>query len=348
MKRFLLSVCFTIIIVQVFATEKPDFTVKKIWSGAPHNAFTDLIRYNNKFYCTFREASGHVPGVNGTDGKIRILESKDGEVWQSLALLEKKGYDLRDSKLSITPKGKLMVVMGGSNYDGNDLINRLPHISFFDKKKNRFTDPVPLKIDKRVRSDYDWLWRVTWNYSEKVGYGVMYQKKDNSGTSLQLMKTKDGKKYGHVVTLDVTNLPSEGSVIFTNEGEMLILQRCDQKGNNHGLIGRSHPPYQDWVWIDAGVHLGGPNMIPLTNGMFVAGSRSFDCDNKSGTSLFLYNTKNNKFSKIIDLPSGGDTSYPGMLIYHNQLWFSYYSSHEGKAEIYLAKINLDTIKSFIR
>ena len=33
--------------------------VKKIWDQAPHNAFTDLIRWNGKFYCAFREGLGH-------------------------------------------------------------------------------------------------------------------------------------------------------------------------------------------------------------------------------------------------------------------------------------------------
>ncbi len=51
----------------------PLIQVTEIWDNAPHNAFTDLIRYNNKFYCTFREGTGHVPGETGEDGKIRIL-----------------------------------------------------------------------------------------------------------------------------------------------------------------------------------------------------------------------------------------------------------------------------------
>ena len=40
----------------------------------------------------------------------------------------------------------------------------------------------------------------------------------------------------------------------------------------------------------------------------------------------------------ITLPSGGDCGYPGMAWYHGLLWVSYYSSHEGKASIYLAKV----------
>ena len=38
------------------------------------------------------------------------------------------------------------------------------------------------------------------------------------------------------------------------------------------------------------------------------------------------------------LPSGGDCSYPGIVWHDGLLWLSYYSSHEGKTSIYLAKI----------
>jgi hypothetical protein len=43
----------------------------------------------------------------------------------------------------------------------------------------------------------------------------------------------------------------------------------------------------------------------------------------------------------LQLPSGGDTSYPGLVWHDDFLWVSYYSSHEGKAKIYLAKLRLE-------
>jgi hypothetical protein len=44
------------------------------------------------------------------------------------------------------------------------------------------------------------------------------------------------------------------------------------------------------------------------------------------------------FKEILRLPSGGDTSYAGMLMYGGYLWISYYSSHEGKTSVYIAKV----------
>jgi len=82
--------------------------VRKIWDQAPHNAFTDLLRWNDRFYCVFREGRGHV----STDGKVRVLESKDTDVWETRALIALAGYDLRDAHVSVTPDGRLMLVGG--------------------------------------------------------------------------------------------------------------------------------------------------------------------------------------------------------------------------------------------
>ena len=47
---------------------------------------------------------------------------------------------------------------------------------------------------------------------------------------------------------------------------------------------------------------------------------------------------------LLTLPSGGDCSYPGMAWQDDILWVSYYSSHEGKTSIYLAKVKLPSGK----
>ena len=81
------------------AVAEPEIvSVRKIWDYAPHNAFTDLIRFQSRWWCTFREANAHT-GV----GKVRLIVSDDGEAWSSAALLAEAGIDLRDPKLSIMP-----------------------------------------------------------------------------------------------------------------------------------------------------------------------------------------------------------------------------------------------------
>lgn len=337
----LITICF--FGIQSASAQPKDVEVTKIWDSGNHNAFTDLIYFNGKFYCTFREAAGHVPKEHGEDGKIRILESEDGKKWKSVALLEKDQYDLRDSKLSVTPDGRLMVLMGGSVYDHGKFISRLNHVSFFNANEKKFSEPEPVNLDETIRSLGDWLWRLTWKGD--TGYGVVYRKMDKTGSMAYLVSTKDGINYSLIYALDVYGLPGESTVDFLNDDEMVILMRRDGEGQ-YGYWGKASPPYTNWKWIDMGYRLGGPDLIKTSNGKIVVGTRSFSDNMKKDpkTSLYL-SDDNGKLDHLLTLPSGGDTSYPGMVEHDGKLWVSYYSSHEGKSNIYLAKIPLSYLES---
>ena len=133
-----------------------DYSVAKIWDGAAHSAFTDLVEFKGRFYCAFREGTGHIPEKDGSgDGKIRVLVSDDGVAWKSSVLLVRKGFDLRDAKLSVTPDGRLMVLMGGSIYDKAVLKSRMTHVSFSDPLYVSAESVVEkvARIEKRVQPD---------------------------------------------------------------------------------------------------------------------------------------------------------------------------------------------------
>ena len=104
-------------------------SVTKIWDQAPHNAITDLVRFKGRWICTFRESDMHVYGING---RIRVLESDDGDSWRSAALLADEGFDLREGELSITPDGRLMKVGCGSVYQGETLKSFQSRVFFSD------------------------------------------------------------------------------------------------------------------------------------------------------------------------------------------------------------------------
>jgi hypothetical protein len=318
---------------------KGEITVTKIWDKGPHNAFTDIIHYNGELYITFREAGAHVPKQSRDDGKIRVLRSPDGDEWESFALLELEGYDLRDPKLSITPQGKLMLLFGGSVYQEGKLIRKLNHFSLLDETTSTFSTPEPIKYSPEIDSDHNWLWTITWH--NNLAYGVIYR----SG-EVFLVKSEDGLSYSLITQFDIDHFPNEAKVEFLPDDEMMIVMRRDgqklKPQERIGLLGKSMPPYSDWKWTDMNIRLGGPHVIQLPNGQWLLGTRAFD--NGVSTSLFLMN-ENGNTEKLVDLPSGGDTSYPGMVICNNKLWVSYYSSHEGKANIYIAQIPMEMVES---
>jgi len=55
------------------------------------------------------------------------------------------------------------------------------------------------------------------------------------------------------------------------------------------------------------------------------------------------NPTSGALDEFMTLPSGGDTSYPGMTWRDNKLWVSYYSSHEGKPSIYVSQVSFANV-----
>lgn len=319
-----------------------DYTLTKIWDAAPHNAFTDLIQYEGKYYCTFREGTGHIPANDGTgNGEIRILVSTDGIVWTSHALLKKTGVDLRDSKLSVAPDGRLMALMGGSVYQNGTLMSRLPHVAFMNPQ-GEFTELTPVSMDPAIKSDMDWLWRVTWDKKNGTGYGVVYQAFPNQEYPLYLVKTTDGVNYQNISRLDVQGQPNESTVELPADGKMRIIVRREGNDRNGWLGYSADATFAAWQWYDLGIRLGGPHIITLPGGNTLIGSRGYRTSGNRPAYTGLWGIdSDNKAVKIMELPGDGDCSYPGLLVNDDELWVSYYSSHEAKTSVYLAKIKLD-------
>lgn len=306
--------------------------VSKIWDQGPHNAFTDLIRFDDQFFCTFREAEHH---VYGRDGRIRVIASDDGKTWRSAALLAEKGVDLRDPKFSITPDGRLMIVCGGSVYEGKKFIGRQPRVAF-SADGSEWTKP------QKILGEGDWLWRVTWH--NDVAYGVSRKPTpaadDGDETVASLYGSRDGLKWELITNWDLINRPNEATLRIMPDGEMIALVR-HEKGDKVGWIGTSRPPYAKWDWAKTKHRLGGPNFIRLPEEKFddqlIAATRSY----AGGAKTVVGAMTRKDFEPVLTLPSGGDTSYAGLLWHNGLLWVSYYASHEGKASIYLAKIKVE-------
>lgn len=324
----------TTALAQSDSKKSPVIAVERIWDRAKHSAFTDLVDFNKQLFCTFREGAGHVHGANGT---IRIIRSDDGQIWRSVALLDKKGIDLRDPKICVTPDGRLMILMGGSHYDNRTLIDRQTRVSFSNADGTRFEKPRPIELPRSIRSSNDWLWRVTW-YGD-TGYGVLYQPIGEE-SKLQLVSTADGIHYQHIATLDIDGRPNETTLRFRSDGAMIAMIRREA-GNKSGIIGISLPPYQKWQWHELGARLGGPNFIIIADKHLLGGSRKYGA---KAQTILAWMDLEGSFTPAATLPSDGDTSYPGMVIRDDLLLVSYYSSHEEKTAIYLATLKLSALR----
>jgi len=328
-----------LLLSSLFAQAQKDETmdIRRIWDSGNHNAFTDITFFKNKFYVVFREADAHIPNKDNTgNGIIRVLTSVDGEFWESAAVIELDGIDLRDPKISITPKKRLMIVMGGSKYDQQELKSINTYVSMSDPGGARFSDPEPVTIDESIKSDFDWIWRVTW-YG-KVGYGVLYQSfvdGEKGKTKAYLVQTTKGSEYEVITELKIDGNPTEATVRFLSGNEMAILVRRDG-GDQMGMLGTAKAPYTDWNWRKLDFRVGGPNFEVIPINKILIGTRVYSPE--GNYTALLLGKKDGEFKEVMRLPSGGDTSYMGMFTIAGYAWLSYYSSHEGKASIYYARI----------
>ena len=315
--------------------------VQKIWDQGPHNAFTDLVRFNGAFYCTFREGSSH---VQGWDGKARLIKSTDGKTWSPVALLGVSGRDVRDPKISITPDKRLMILMDVEANNAGKVISRKPYVSYSDASGNNFSEPAASVVDEKVASWSDWVWRVAWYNG--TGYAIDYQP---AGGGFFLLKTTDGSRFDLVSKIDIGGYPNESTVRIDKGGNAYVLIRREND-DKRGVLAVASPPYQNWSFHYIEQRMGGPNFIFLDDQTLCIGSRMYPANEVAGEGLKRHQSAlfvtdlTGKIKKTITLPSGGDTSYPGLVVYDGKLWYSYYSSHEGKTSIYLAKIPLQQLQ----
>jgi len=298
-------------------------SVLPVWGEAPHSAFTDLLRFQRRWFCAFREAQTHA----GSRGKIRVLVSGGGSEWKTAALLSERGVDLRDPKLSITPDGRLMLLAGGTESHRDGTIGRQPRV-WFSEEGAAWTAP------HRILSPGDWLWRVTWKGA--FAYGVSYTIASAQRWDVTLYASGDGIEYRKLCPLVVPGKPNEATLRFTEDGRGVLLVRREG-GDAAGWLGQSRPPYVSWKWRSIGRRIGGPNFLVLPDGGMWAVCRDYA---EAGNRVVVARLGPASYRPLLELPSGGDCSYAGMAWHGGRLWVSYYSSHEGRARIYLAKVDL--------
>ncbi|WP_437193902.1 exo-alpha-sialidase [Planctomicrobium sp. SH527] len=311
--------------LQAAENSSANVQVRKIWDKGNHNAFTDLIVHNGKWFCVFREGQGHV----SPDGALRVLTSNDGQDWKSAALVTMKDVDLRDAKISVTPEGNLMLCGAGATQPPAEKSHQT--YIWTSKDGSEWSEPTAIG-DKNF-----WIWRIVWNKGDAygIGYGTTAENR-----SVRLYKSTDGKTFKTLVqNMGVGGYPNETAIHFQEDGTAYCVLRLDNGAKDSGaLLGTSQAPYTDWKWEDLGVRIGGPEILKLTDGRFVVSGRSYVGGAK--TKVWFLDPKQKKLTELVTLPSGGDTSYPGLVQQGDNLWVSYYSSHEGKTNIYMATIKL--------
>jgi hypothetical protein len=282
---------------------------------------------------------------------LRVLVSSDGSKWTSTALVAPgeadfedahanpvDGFvDLRDANLSVTPRGELMLVGLACTKRSQGVWRQT--MAWFSKTGRDWSQPVA------IGDANHWLWKVVWH--QGTAYSAGYSCRNHDG--VRLYRSEDGRCFK---TLAKNILPDwapedigsgEPSLVFSDQGTCFCVVRRDRKPVQ-ALLGRAEPPYTQWQWKRLDKRVGGPMLVRLPGKRFYLGTRLYD--GSSRTSLCRVDCDAGRLEEVLRLPSGGDSSYPGIVLHDGVLWIAYYSSHEGNTNIYLAKVSVEPVKEY--
>jgi hypothetical protein len=300
---------------------------KLIWKKGSDPALTDLARWRDAWWCVFRESSGL---FKKPDGKIRIVTSRDGTVWESVAFFSEKDVDFDAPRLSVTPQGRLMLVFNSDLDPGLAKPGTPQPMVAFSTDGRQWSAP------KRVLEEGEELGRVTWQ--GETAYVVSRSKTppDDEGRInewiLTLHKSGDGISWTSVAQLKVPDFPAEATLRFRPDGECLALVQRMRR-DKQGWLGKAKAPYTNWQWQPVGRPIGGANFLVMAKGNLIVAGQS---DQLSViTALGFLDEKG--WQPTLALRSGFRFSYTGMVEHEGFLWISYLS-HSG--EILLGKVQL--------
>jgi hypothetical protein len=326
-------------------------------SDSMHNSNTDMIYWNNSFYLIHDRRPFH---LGSEDAKLVILRSNDSYSWHKVIQLNVEGNDIRDPKFCDINGTLFLYALLNKGIMGTPYQTVYTNTSD-GQNWNNFT-PINLS---------GWLmWRPKTN-DNLTWYCPAYW--HEHGESI-LLNSTNGIEWSIVSTINEGLANDETAIEFLENGNIISTARLEGTADTLfgtpsacTLIATSEPPYTHWNYTKSYVtRLDGPVLFSYNNRTFAVaryqpGTRTVFTNlgsifSKKRTALYLVET--DKLIYLTDLPSAGDTSYPGVVIKHDELYISYYTSDinydypwllgmVAKSEVRLAKINLTSLINII-
>jgi hypothetical protein len=333
----------------------------EIWNvveNQNHNFNTDLIFWDKYFYMIYQHSKTHFFDNNS---KLVIIRSKDCRKWENMSEIKYENQEFRDPKLVIINNKLFLYALKNVNYDPE------PYQTFYSTSK----DGYKWSSFKVVEPKGYLFWKPK-TLDGRTWYNTAYW--HEHGKSI-LLKSTDGIKWEFISEIYEGETNDETALEFLQDGKMIITARLEAKPGWHSgsknastLISQSDFPYTYWNSKRSYLaRFDGPALLNINNNLIGAGR--FDPDGRDHwygiASIFsrkrtaLYLIRNQRLFLITELPSCGDTSYPGMVVKDGYLYISYYTNETEKdypwimgmfssTYIKIAKIDLISLESYLK
>ncbi len=323
----LLTACF--LATTLTAADLPEVKVtniRRVFHNGEHNAFTDLVKFRDRYYLTFRSCpDGHM--VHPTASVI-IMVSDDFRDWEQVHRFSVPRRDTRDPHFLVFQE-KLFVYTG-TWYCGDSspkreeyTLNRHLGYAAWSPDGKEWNSPVMLE-----GTFGHYIWRANTFGGKAYLCGRRNHEFDikarGEGATVEsaMLESDDGLVW-RTRALFQTERGDETTFQFEPDGSVVAIGR---RGGSPAQLCKSEPPYTDWERSDLDRYIGGP-LLTRWAGRWVVGGRQSVKGEGARTSMYWF--KDGELHEFARLPSGGDNSYPGFLeLSPTRAVMSWYSSHE--------------------
>lgn len=321
-------------------------SVRRVFHNGEHNAFTDMCRFQGRYYLAFRSCpDGH--SVFST-ASIIVLSSSDTKTWEQVYRFSVEKRDTRDPHFLVF-NNKLFVYTGTWYCGGTSPspeerdLNR--HLGYAVRTENGRDWQGPEMLEGTYGH---YIWRAA-TYGGKAylcgrrkNEFVENPPQDEYRKIIEsaMLESNDGLIWKKAALFQEEN-GDETAFLFEPDGSIVAVGR---RGGNNAELCMSKPPYSTWQRTDLGRYIGGP-LLATWQGRYLVGGRKHAGDNSVTSLCWLVNGTLHEFA---ELPSDGDNLYPGFIeLSKTKALVSYYSSHEKDSQgniitaIYLAELEIE-------
>jgi hypothetical protein len=246
--------------------------IRRVFHNGEHNAFTDMCRFQGRYYLTFRSCpDGHM--VHPTSS-IVVLVSDDTRSWKPVHRFQVDQRDVRDPHFLVFEER--LFVYTGTWYCGatspreRDLNQHLGFAVWTD-------DGVNWHGPRMLEGTYGhYVWRAAtfggkaWLCGRRKRLFAEAPESDRGLRESVMLESDDGLIWKTCSLFQETQ-GDETAFLFESDGRVLAVAR---RGSLPAQLCRSSPPYQEWQRTDLDRYVGGPLLVRWGD-RYVVGGRNF-------------------------------------------------------------------------
>lgn len=324
-------------------------------SDGLHNLTTDMIFWRGHYYLIHASSPWHMASAQS---RLILWRSVDARDWEQAAEFRLDDGDIRDPKLAIIGERLFLYVLR------NDGLIAEPSGTAFTSSADG-VDWAPL----RPCGPRGWLfWRPKTRGDGKWYVPAYWHE---HGESL-LLESTDGEHWDVVSQINKGGHNDETDLEFLADGRAFVTARLEITPHPLGddractLVATAEPPYTSWRSVQCRTtRLDGPNLFSHDGVVYAAGRHhpmgSGYFDRRAGVwgrrkRTALYRVEETGLTHLFDLPSAGDTGYPGVVVRDDELTLCYYTNDVSSdppwlvgmflpSEIRMARISLRDLAS---